>query len=95
MGEHVQGYFSYSRGVRQGDPLSPLLFCLAEDFFSRLISSKVGQGLIALMQYTKHELFPTNFLYADDVLLFLIASLKNIRAINDIFSIYSQLLGKK
>ena len=29
------GFFSYSRGVRQGDPLSPLLSGIAEDFLSR------------------------------------------------------------
>lgn len=65
-----EGYFSCSRGVRQGDPLSPLLFCLAEEVLSRGISQLVSAGKIQLIKGNISQAIPSHILYADDVMLF-------------------------
>ncbi|KAI3461929.1 hypothetical protein Pfo_018592 [Paulownia fortunei] len=62
------GFFKSSRGLRQGDPISPLLFVLAADFLSR--------GLDALfrehedMYYRNQALRITHLSYADDIIIF-------------------------
>ena len=39
-------FFSSQRGVHQGDPLAPILFCLVEDALSRGISLLMSEGEI-------------------------------------------------
>ncbi|KAL0413165.1 UNVERIFIED_CONTAM: putative mitochondrial protein [Sesamum radiatum] len=63
----LSGFFKSTRGLRQGDPLSPTLFVLASEFLSR--------GLNHLFKSNKGLAFKgsegiSHLAYADDVLIF-------------------------
>jgi len=64
------GFYSCSRGVCQGDPLSPLLFCLAEEVLSRAILASSSRGRITPILYCRGHFIPTHVLYADDIMIF-------------------------
>ena len=40
------GFFESSRGIRQGDPLSPLLFVIVMNAFSKMLDKSVRDGLM-------------------------------------------------
>ena len=40
------GFFESSRGIRQGDPLSPLLFVIVTNAFSKMLDKAVKDGLM-------------------------------------------------
>ena len=62
--------FSPSRGIRQGDPLSPYLFILCSEVLSQLIYREVDRGNIKSIKVASGAPGISNLLYADDVLLF-------------------------
>ena len=65
--------FHYKRGVRQGDPLSPLLFVLAVDLLQSIINKATQLGHLRLPIPAPTLDFPI-IQYADDTLIVMEAS---------------------
>lgn len=70
-------FFSMGRGLKQGDPLSPILFILMEEVLSRglnhLVNSKKMQPMV-----NQKGVYPTQLLFADDVFIFSNGSKKSL-----------------
>lgn len=62
------GYFQTFRGLQQGNPLSPLLFILAMEALSRLLSWVVQGSLLAGFS-VGDGVRVSHLLYADDALI--------------------------
>jgi len=67
------GFFSSSRGIRQGDPLSPLLFVIVMEAFSKLLSITILRGFLSGFSVGSDSNGVVNIshlLFADDTLVF-------------------------
>ncbi|CAL1380692.1 unnamed protein product [Linum trigynum] len=70
-----------TRGVRQGDPLSPYLFVLCMEHLSHRIDAVLYSGQWKHIRLTKNGPPLTHLFFADDLLLFAEAETRQIRII--------------
>jgi len=83
----------HQRGLRQGDPLSQILFILVMDVMCYLVKRASEEGI--LQPISRRNLQNRISLYADDVVIFLQPSSSDIRATLDILHLFGEASGLK
>ncbi|XP_074266809.1 uncharacterized protein LOC141590096 [Silene latifolia] len=85
-------HFKGAKGLRQGDPLSPLLFTIAMEYLSRILAYTT-----ATFPFKFHPLCSplrlSHLMFADDLLLFCKGDVKSIMVILRFFSTFSHASG--
>ncbi|XP_062114427.1 uncharacterized protein LOC133825513 [Humulus lupulus] len=88
----VQGCFTGRKGLKQGDPMSPLLFVLVMEYFTRL--------LIQASQHKEFRFHPrckklnlVSLCFADDLVLFCKGTDRSIKIISECFKSFSSVSG--
>jgi ribonuclease HI len=91
---HVLDTFTPTRGLRQGDPLSPYLFLLVADGLSRLIQKDVEDGILSELKICRRAPGMSHLLFADDSLLFFQGSIQQATVVKNILDRYEKGTGQ-
>jgi hypothetical protein len=88
-------YFETSRGVRQGDPISPILFNFVADVFARMLIKAANNNLITGLFRSFCPAGIISMQYADDTLLFVENKMESVKNLKWILSCFEQLFGMR
>ena len=88
------GQFRPKRGLRQGDLLSPYLFILCQEVFSRILEKEFMEKNISGVKASIGSTPITHVMYADDIVLFSKACRREANAINECLEKYCRWFGQ-
>jgi hypothetical protein len=87
--------FKPTRGLRQGDPISPYLFLICGEGLSCLIKSYDGGWIDRGIRVSYNAPWISHLLFADDCLVFMKADVRSAHRLDAILEIYSKGSGKR
>ncbi|CAL1399381.1 unnamed protein product [Linum trigynum] len=95
MNGSPSGFFSPSRGLRQGDPLSPLLFVLCTEGFAAILRKAITDKRLGGVKVAPQAPRISHLFFADDSYLFLRGTLQECENLIDVLNEYEELSGQR
>lgn len=94
INDSTSAFFRPGRGLRQGCPLSPLLFLVVAEGLSRALMYAKRSGSFRGIKIGG-SLYLSHLLFVDDLILFCDGSRSNTEKLKDILDLYSIATGMK
>ena len=86
--------FAPSRGLRQGDPLSPFMFLLVAGGLSALLKDGEEKGAYTPLEICRRAPGVSHLLFADDTLLFFKAEEEQAKKVQEVLNMYERVTGQ-
>ena len=95
LNREESSFFNPGKGLRQGDPISPLLFNLVVDVLTRMLTKAANQGLVkgVLTDFTPNGIMSLQ--YADDTLIFSSNDMEHLRYLKCCLGLFEQISGMR
>ena len=90
-----KGEIKPSRGIRQGDPLSPYLFLLCSEGLNWLIQGAIREDKIRGFSLCRNGPRISLLFFADDTLIFCRAVMGDLLTLQDILNLYEKAFGQQ
>ena len=90
-----KGEIKPTRGIRQGDPLSPYLFLLCSEGLNRLIQGAVREDKIRGFSLCRSGPRISHLFFTDDTLIICRAGMGDLLALQDILDLYEKASGQQ
>jgi len=95
INDDIGHFFQTKKGLRQGDPMSPILFDIMVDMLSILIKRAKNDGQIKGVIPHLLEDGLSILQYADDTIIFMDHDLEQAKNMKLLLSVFEQLFGLK
>ncbi|KAH1073741.1 hypothetical protein J1N35_026069 [Gossypium stocksii] len=95
MNENISEAFTPSRGLRQGDPLSPYLFLICAEGLSTLLNEAKANGTLRGASIGQNKFAITHLFFADGCIIFGDASVEGVNIVRNILMEYKLASGKQ
>ncbi|CAN1320599.1 LINE-1 reverse transcriptase homolog [Linum perenne] len=92
---HSAPEFKPTRGLRQGDPLSPFLFIMVSNALSYMLHNEVRKGGIVGVKLNPQCPILTHVMFADDTVIFGRADMKEMRKVAEVLRQYCYISGQE
>ncbi|KAL0282293.1 UNVERIFIED_CONTAM: hypothetical protein Sradi_7265200, partial [Sesamum radiatum] len=89
----LHGFFAGTKGLRQGDPMSPYLFVIVMEMWHILLKLRSQSDDYFQYHWKCHDLGILNLCFADDVLIFCAGNINSVRTIKTTLLEFAELSG--